>query len=144
MRTGKFASGQPLGLRLSNGQQLPTYGNQRPDLLSTLQKNGGGDSQWVAQYFANPNVAVAPAPFALGTAPRTLPNLRAPGIDIANLSLFKEFSLSKLREGMRLEYRAEAFNAFNHPHFCGPNTNVNGGSLGPLSSTVPATRQGQM
>ncbi len=140
----QFASGQPLGLDLANGQSLPTYGSQRPNLLGTLQKASGGDSQWVAQYFANPNLAVAPPPFALGTAPRTLPNLRAPGIDIANLSVFKEFSLAKFREGMRLEYRAEAFNAFNHPHFCGPNTNVNGGSFGQITSTCTASREVQM
>jgi len=61
-----------------------------------------------------------------------LPNLRGPGINVANLSVFKEFSLAKIREGMRLEYRAEAFNAFNHPGFCGPDTSVNDGSFGQI------------
>ncbi|MFN7997893.1 MAG: TonB-dependent receptor [Bryobacteraceae bacterium] len=140
----QFASGQPLGLSLATGQSLPTYGAQRPDLLGPLQKAGGSDGQWVNQYFANPNVAVAPPPFALGTAPRTLPNLRGPGIDIANLSLFKEFSMARFREGMRLEYRAEAFNAFNHPHFCAPDTNVNDGTFGQIFSTCTAPRQVQM
>jgi hypothetical protein len=130
----QFASGQPLGLSLANGQSLPTYGSQRPNLLGTLKKASGGDSQFVSQYFANPEVAVAPLPFALGTAPRTLPNLRAPGIQVANLSLFKEFALGKFREGMKLEFRAEAFNALNHPGFCGPNTTVNGGSFGQITS----------
>ena len=35
----------------------------------------------------------------------------------ANLSVFKEFPLSKLREGARLEFRLETYNAFNHPQF---------------------------
>jgi len=128
----QFASGQPLGLSLANGQNLPTYGSQRPDLLGTLKKGSGSNSNLVNQYFANPEVAVAPPPFALGTAPRMLPNLRGPGINVANLSVFKEFSLAKFREGMRLEYRAEAFNAFNHPGFCGPDTGVNDGSFGQI------------
>lgn len=128
----QFASGQPLGLSLANGQNLPTYGAQRPNLLGTLKKGSGSNSNLVNQYFANPEVAVAPPPFALGTAPRMLPNLRGPGINVANLSLFKEFSLARIREGMRLEYRAEAFNAFNHPGFCGPDTSVNDGSFGQI------------
>jgi len=93
----QFASGQPLGLRLSGGQSLPTYGAQRPNLLGQLEKGSGSNSDLVNQYFANPQVAVRPTPFTLGTASRTTPNLRAPGIDIANLSVFKEFSLSKIR-----------------------------------------------
>src|SRR5205085_11911105 len=80
----QFASGQPLGLSLANGQSLPTYGAQRPDLLGTLKKGSGSNSSLVNQYFANPDVAVAPPPFTLGTAPRMLSNLRAPGINIAN------------------------------------------------------------
>jgi hypothetical protein len=140
----QFASGQPLGLGLANGQNLPTYGGQRPDLLGTLKKASGGDAQFVTQYFANPQVAVAPAPFALGTAPRTLPNLRGPGINVANLSLFKEFSLGRIREGMRLEVRAEAFNAFNHPQFANPDTTVNDGSFGQIFNTASAAREVQM
>jgi hypothetical protein len=140
----QFASGQPLGLTLANGQSLPTYGPQRPDLLSALNKASGSNGQWVNQYFANPEVAVAPPPFALGTAPRTLPNLRAPGIEIANLSIFKEFSLGRIREGMRLETRGEAFNAFNRPHFCAPDTNVNDGTFGQIFSTCTAARQFQL
>ena len=73
-----------------------------------------------------------------------LPNLRAPGINIANLSLFKEFTLGMLREGMKLELRAEAFNALNHPNFCGPDTNVNGGTFGQISSTCSAAREVQL
>jgi hypothetical protein len=73
-----------------------------------------------------------------------MPNLRAPGIDIANLSIFKEFSLRAIRDGMRFEYRAEAFNAFNRPHFCPPNTTVNGGSFGVTTGTCSAGRELQL
>ena len=138
----QFVSGNPLGLGLSGGQSLPTYGGQRPNLTGTLERNNGSD--FVDHYFANPEVAVKPAPYALGTAPRTLPNLRAPGINLANLSLFKEFPMSKFREGMRLEYRLEAFNAFNHPHFCAPDTTVNSDSFGKIFSLCTSPREFQM
>ncbi len=140
----QFASGQPLGLTLATQTSIPTY-SQRPDLVGTLRKGSGSNSSLVDQYFANPEVAVVPALFALGTAPRTMPNLRAPGINIANLSLFKNFGLDKVREGMRIEYRAEFINAFNHPHFAAPDTSVNDGTFGQIfSTTETGARQIQM
>ena len=39
--------------------------------------------------------------------------LRLPGTKSAALSLFKEISLNKMREGSRLEFRVEAFNVLN-------------------------------
>ena len=138
----RFSSGQPIALSLVESLSLPTYGGQRPNLTGALKKNTGAD--FLDQYFANPEVAVVPEPYTLGTAPRTLPNLRSPGTNLANLSLFKEFSLSRFREGMRLEYRAEAFNALNHPHFCGPDSVIDGGSFGKITSMCSPPREVQM
>ena len=73
-----------------------------------------------------------------------LPDVRNPGLKVANLSLFKEIPLSSIREGMRLEIRGEGFNAFNTPQFCGPNTEVNGGSFGKVTSTCSPAREFQM
>jgi len=137
-----FTSGFPIGLHLAGGLSLPTYGDQRPDLLGTLKRNTG--SNFRDQYFANPEVVVAPADYAIGTAPRTTGSVRTPGANNANLSLLKEFSLGKVREGMRLEYRAEFFNAFNHPRFCGPDSTLNGGSFGAVSCTANSAREVQM
>jgi len=58
-----------------------------------------------------------------------------PGTNTAGLSLFKEVPLGKVREGMRLQYRLESFNAFNHPQFCGPNGTVVASFVGSDSST---------
>ena len=127
----RFSSGQPIELLLSGGLNLPTYGDQRPDLIGTLTRNTGAD--WMKHYFANPEVVVAPADYAIGTAPRALGNIRTPGVNTANMSLLKEFYLSKVREGMRLEFRAEFFNAFNHPIFRGPNTTLGSGSFGKVT-----------
>jgi hypothetical protein len=130
----RFAQGFPLGLFLSvGGTPLPTYGGQRPSLTGTLLKNNGAN--WMDQYFANPEVVVTPAPYALGTAPRVVSSVRTPGIKSANLSLFKNFGLGAVREGMSLQFRAEFFNAFNTPIFCGPDTTLNGGSFGQVQST---------
>jgi hypothetical protein len=61
------------------------------------------------------------------------------------LSIIKEFLLSNVREGIRMELRLEAQNAFNHPLFSmgspGPygssTLNVGDPSFGVLSSMAP-------
>ena len=137
----RFSDGRPLLLTLADGQALPTYGQQRPNLSAPLQCNGGS----LTNYFSNPDVLSAPAPFALGNAPRTDGSCRQPGQESVTLSAFKSFSLAAMREGSRLEFRMEAFNAFNHPYFNGPNTDVDSGNFGVITSTVGGTdRQVQL
>jgi hypothetical protein len=133
----RFSDGRPLLLTLSGGQSLPTYGSQRPNLNGALACNGGSD--YLTNYFSNPQVLSVPAPFTIGTAPRADGSCRQPGQANATLSLFKEFPLSILREGAHMEFRLEAFNAFNHPYFNGPNTQFNGGNFGQITSTVGGT-----
>lgn len=128
----RFDNGQPVSLSLSGGTALPTYGI-RPNLLGPLLRNHAPN--WRDQYFSDPENVQAPAPNTIGTAPRDLPNLRAPGTDTAGLSLFKEIPLGRFREGMRLQYRLESFNAFNHPQFCGPNGTVPAAFVGSDPST---------
>jgi hypothetical protein len=142
----RFDNGQPLGISETGGVSLPTYG-QNPDLNGKLQINPR--SQWFCSspgcgYFSNPGVATLAAPFTLGTSPSVLPSVRAPGTRNATLSLFKEFSLASVREGMRLEYRLESFNALNHPQFAAPGTTVNSANFGVVSSQANFPREVQM
>lgn len=60
------------------------------------------------------------------------------------MSIFKEFPLSRFREGMRAEFRAESFNTFNHPHFQGPDANVGSSTFGLITSVVNQPRQLQL
>jgi len=101
-------------------------------------------SDFLTNYFSNPGVAVSPAPFTLGNAPRSDGTCRQPGQKNATLSLLKEFPLSKLREGARLQFRLEAFKALNHPQFSAPNTEVNGGNFGVITSTANSPREVQL
>jgi hypothetical protein len=136
----RFDNGQPIILGLSGGQALPGYG-QRPQLTGVPRRNHG--SNRLTQYFADNSVFQVPAAYTLGNAPRTL-SLRNPGTANASLSVFKEFPISKVREGMRLEYRLESFNALNHPQFCGPNTAVGSGSFGTTTCQANSPREVQM
>ncbi len=138
----RFSTGQPLALSVSGSTPLPTYGPQRPNLTGDLLRNTGSD--WMQNYFSNPGVVSVPAPYTLGSAPRTLSSVRSPGVSNANLSLFKAFELERLRPGSQIEFRAEFFNAFNHPQFCGPNATVNSAMFGEVTSTCAAAREVQM
>ena len=153
----RFNSGRPINpmLRGDWSHPLPTYGAQRPNLIGTPHRAGGKDSDWINQYFTIPagsgsdyipgsDFLAAPAQNTIGTAPRALGKVHNPGADNADLSMFKEFGLSSLREGMRLEFRLESFNAFNHPQFCGPNTTYGDPDFGKIHYTCNAARQLQM
>ena len=55
-----------------------------------------------------------------------------------NVSLAKTFAL---KERLRLDFRAEAFNIFNRVQFGGPVTNLNSASFGIVSSQANTPRQ---
>jgi len=135
-------NGLPVQLFLCGGcsTSLPTYGNQYPNLLAALQVAGTGN---LNQYFANPQVAVKPAPYTDGDAPRVLSNARVPGTDNLTASLFKGLPLG-FREGARLEMRLEVFNALNRVQFAGPDTNVGDATFGEITAQANQPRQVQV
>jgi hypothetical protein len=135
-------NGLPIQLALCGGcsVNLPTYGNQYPNLVAPLQVAGTGN---LNQYFANPGVAVRPAPYTDGYAPRVLPNARMPGTDNLTASLFKQVPLN-FREGARLEVRLEAFNVLNRVQFAGPDTNVGDSTFGQITAQANQPRQVQV
>jgi carboxypeptidase family protein len=135
-------NGLPIQLGLCGGcsVNLPTYGNQDPNLLAPLRVSGTGN---LKQYFANPQVAVQPAPYTDGNAPRILPNARTPGTDNLSASLFKQVPLT-FREGAKLEVRLEAFNVFNRVQFAAPDTNVGDATFGQITAQANQPRQVQL
>lgn len=83
----------------------------------------------------------APAPFTFGNSGRHA--LRSDGVTNFDLSLFRDFDIPG-REGMRLQFRAEAFNAFNHADFNIPVQNLSRTNFGVVTSTQRRARQFQM
>ena len=66
-------------------------------------------------------------PNELRTYSSQFPNIRDPWHPQINMSLFKVFPV---RERLRIEFRAESFNAFNTPIYASPNTNLTNSDFG--------------
>lgn len=98
-----------------------------------------GYSHTVKQWF-DPSSFALPAMQAVspgvqvqewGNAPKN--NVKNPGAQHWNLSLYKDFKFS---ENTGFQLRADAFNAWNHPAFGGANTGIFSGQLNPDGSPV--------
>jgi hypothetical protein len=103
--------------------------------------NPGRGNPTIAQWF-NTACFAAPASGELGTATRT--PVSGPGFVNTDFSLIKHFALGFV-EGARLDFRAEAFNLFNHPQFGSPNADFNSqNTFGVVNSTVNNPRLFQL
>lgn len=78
------------------------------------------DSQKIAEYF-NKDAFSLPLPWQFGNVPRTTGAVRGPGVHNLDLSLVKQ---TQMFERLKMEFRAEAFNLTNTPHFGLPDTNM--------------------
>ena len=137
--------GFPLQFTVVNGgTAIWTYGQQRPSLAGPPEFSGGPESNWINNYFANPNVFQTPAPYTLGNAPRAVGSVRSPFFFNTNLSILKEFGLSTSHESLKFEVRLEAQNAFNHPVFGTPDTYVGDPNFGVINYTSVGPRQCQL
>jgi hypothetical protein len=107
--------------------------------LVRTDRIGNGDlphRSWMLWF--NTNDFPLPACYCFGDAGKNI--LEGPGEKTADLSARKYF---KLNEQVHLEFRAEFFNAFNHPVFSQPDPFITDGpgAAGVITSTVIPQRQ---
>ena len=69
--------------------------------------------------------------------------MRGPSLSNFDFSLFKNF---KIREHIKLQFRGEFFNVFNHPNYGQPATQVGAATLGTITSLAAnaTMRQSQL
>jgi hypothetical protein len=114
--------------------------NQTPDNTGHSAKLS---NPTIGEWF-NTGVFYQPPPFTFGNTSRTLPDVRNPGIEDADLSLFKNNYFGKDRR-YNLQLRIEEFNSLNHPQWGAPNTNIQSGSaFGTITSLGVPARQIQL
>ncbi|MGH9453961.1 MAG: hypothetical protein ACRD2O_08330, partial [Terriglobia bacterium] len=85
--------------------------------------SGAGPCQVVPNQYFNPNAFSTQALGTTGNTPRTI--CCGPGINNFDFALLKQIRIS---ESKHFEFRAEAFNIFNHANFQNPDGNIDDGS----------------
>lgn len=124
-----FQSGYPFTVVSGKDNSLSGDGIDHADLVGNPHlSTSRPDGQLIQEYF-NTAAFAQNALGTFGTAPRNL--LRGPGYADFDLGLMKKFSV---KERANVEFRAEFFNAFNHPNFGNPGGNLNSGSFGEITS----------
>lgn len=107
-------SGQPFTPYTSNFDPYRNEGFNRPDVI------GDPNANVPAGLAFNPAAFRLPAPGTFGSAGRNI--IRGDGFHSVDLSLFKNFALT---ERVKLQFRTEAVNSFNHVNYQGPGVNIN-------------------
>jgi hypothetical protein len=109
---------------------LSPAGGNRPDLVKPgvlPQNNRYPDAAFDVTWFAQ-----APAGRA-GTSGRN--QYYGPGLHNHDVALSKEFPL---KEQVRLQFRADVFNLFNHTNFANPISDLNNANFGKIAQTLGA------
>jgi len=125
--------------------------NGNPKNIGNMAYNNGGvnDPQYWFQ-ICNTNTTPCPAGSQIFTAPpKGTFNLQngvrqsvyQPGFDNWNLGLFKKF---KITEGTNVQFRAEAYNAFNHPNWGGANLSPTSAQFGQITGKTGDVRNMQL
>ena len=135
-------SGQPVPFALANSQIAD--GQQRPNI--TCSNLGTGLSLHDVAFSNDPNAsAYNAACFSIpddqvpGNAPRFSANARGEGIKNIDMGFFKDFTV---REGMKLELRAEFFNITNTVRFRTPDSFLGDTDFGKVTRQVSSSQAG--
>jgi len=115
-------------------------GGSRPDRLGKGELSDPTITHWFDTSFGTAGAVWAtPLQYTYGNGGRNI--LRGPHRTNIDCSIFK---VATIAEHYKLQFRAEFFNALNHPQFDLPNSTIGSASAGIISSTVGSPRDIQM
>ena len=116
--------GLPLAVTQTNGTGGFT-GTQRPNQIAAAAFPR--EQRTLNNWFNQGAFTVAPA-FTSGNEPRFA--FYGPGINNWDTSLMRNF---QVRESLRVQFRGEFYNTFNHPNFKNPNTTIGNANYGKIT-----------
>jgi hypothetical protein len=130
-----FAKGEPVQISEPNDDNSlsgtfdatidePNYANNGSSLFVNRNPRSG-------QAYFNPNYFAPENPGQVGNVMRRY--FSGPGIYNFDMALLKD---TKITESMQVQFRAEAFNVFNHAQFMNPSGNYNNETLNTLGQPV--------
>jgi hypothetical protein len=127
-----FQTGFPFTVT-APGSPTNTGAGGRADVIAGVDPYP--ENQTINLWF-NPGAFTTPRPYNWGNAGRN--TLRGPSTTNFDLTAVKKFPFGEQRE---LTFRAEFFNAFNHPQFGLPVGSIGAGNVGTITSTLRSARQ---
>jgi hypothetical protein len=115
-----------------SGQRLTIFdvfnssnaGGSRPDVIADPKLDHSSTDEKIRRFFNTDAFVRAPL-YAYGNAGVGI--VEGPGLHLWDLSLFKEFLI---KERVRMQFRTEFFNAFNHANFDNPGTTFGTANFG--------------
>jgi Carboxypeptidase regulatory-like domain len=113
---GSISTANPQGIAINNQSILGTPDQELHPYLTCNPLSHTGSHQ-----FVNGNCFAAPTVVGQN-GPTLLPAVYGPAFFDSDLGLFKNFTI---REGMKLQLRAQAYNFLNHPLYSFPSGNSN-------------------
>ena len=117
-----YQSGSPLTVTWSGDPANVGAGGARPDRVGRGTISNPSPAKWF-----DTSAFVAPAPFTFGNSGTGI--LFGPSSKAFDAAVNKNFPI---REQIRVQFRTELFNAFNHPNWANPNTTLNGLAFGQI------------
>jgi len=128
---GIFNSGPPVFIN-QDGDTLNVDSEEiRPNLVSGQDPTLPSDERTISRWFNT--AAFARATVTYGTSPRN--PVVGPGRKVVDLSLGKSF---QIQSGRQIQFRVEAFNAFNWVNWGNPNGTLGNSNFGIISSAAAA------
>jgi hypothetical protein len=115
-----FGDNAGVGNGVGTGSYADVVGNPKANIPPSSQVTLSSD----AFFFYNPGAFATPTGLTFGNAGRN--SLRNPNRTNFDMALFKHFAI---KESMAFEFRAEAFNVFNHSEWVGTSTPPTTGSI---------------
>jgi hypothetical protein len=118
------------GLPIPLQMPVSSWGANRPSVVPGVSDHPA--QQTLSQWF-NTAAFTAPAPYRYETVSRTLPDISGDGLFSIDFSAFKNFVV---RERLKFQFRAEAFNLTNTPTFEIPGTSYGTPTFGQVTATA--------
>jgi hypothetical protein len=131
-------TGRPFSVTINNDSALSGESNQRAALIpgaNPLLPSSRHRLDKVNEYF-NRDAFTYPIVGTYSSLGRN--SFIGPAYIMTNMTLGRDFPLASIREGMRLNFRAEGFNVFNTPNLANPNAQFSCST----TSTFVANTQG--
>ena len=136
-------SGTALTIADTNANNVFGISEDRAQLTGACSKNqlltAGGVRSRLNDYFKSSCFTTPPVIGAdgigTGFGNSATGIVTGPGQANFDFAASKEMTLNRIRENATLTFRAEFYNAFNHPQFANPDTNLTSPTFGVISST---------